>query len=164
MLNINDLQFFLDKTGLDPKRFINLIEEDRDFDLVIESIACHLSDVDKKILPKLSQKLRTKIILYNLSCHKNYDISEKSYISDILYNNYNQIYKTCYLSKKSIKKEIKHFISVINNMTENKKEINVAVNNFIKLGRKDISSHLCDWINIIQESKKIIKSYISVCK
>ncbi len=101
-----------------------------------------------------------KIVLYQLSCHKDYDINEKSYISDILINNYNQIYKTCYLPKKGQKKEIIHFISVINDTELDKKQLNTAIDNFIKLGRRDIGSHLPSWIDIIRKSKEIISKKV----
>lgn len=156
MINQNDLQFLLKKTGLDLKRFITLIEEDRDFDLVIESIACHLDDQDREFLSKLSEKLRTKIVLYSLSCHKNYDISEKSYITDILSKNYNYIYKNGYVLGKGHKREIRQLLCVIKENKSDNNTIKYMAANFNKLGRKDIATHVPEWLKIISKSKEIL--------
>lgn len=159
MLQTNDLNFILTKTKLPIRKLLTLIEEDRDFELVIESIACHLTEEDKKMLYKLSSKLKIKIILYNLACNKDYDINEKSYICDILISNYKQIYSSCYLPRKGQKRVINQFINAINNDKINVEKLMSTANNFNKIGYKDISSHLSDWIEIIKQSKKIVKEY-----
>ncbi len=161
LLNHNDLNFILDKTKLELKRLLLLIEEERDFDLVLHSIASNLTEQDKIVLSKLSNKLRIKIILYNLTQEKDYDIKEKSYICDILSQNYNYIYKTGYILKDGQKMAIKQFIHIINDKVIHKDRIKTIAQNFIKLGRKDIGSHLSDWVNIVQKSKQFINNGVN---
>ncbi len=159
MFNKNDLNFILYKTKLPIKRLLLLIEEDRDFDLVIHSIASNLSDEDKSFLSDLSQKLKLKMILYNLSKDKDYDIKEKSYICDLLDNNYNSIYKIGYVTKNRQKREIKEFISVLNEKTINKDKKNGLIS-FLNKSVPNFGNHFDDWVNIIKESKVIIKKYV----
>jgi len=157
-LHKNDILFLLKKTQISLKSLINLIEEDRDFNLVINAVALNIDLNDTNELSLLSDKLKLKLILYHRAKDKDYDISEKSYIADLLINNYNQIYKTCDISQKKQKKEIKQFISIINDINIDSNKLNTIASNFNKLGYKNISNHLSDWIDIIRQSKTLISS------
>lgn len=152
----HDILFLIQKTKLSLKSLLNLIEDERDFDLVIDSISTNINEDDIREFPKLSEKLRVKIILYHSSRHKNYDISEKSYISNILVSNYNQIYTSQSSPVKGQKRAIKYFISIINDSQIDQNKLSIAAQNFTKLGQSNISNHLYDWIKIIKKSKEFI--------
>ena len=160
-INENDLKFLLFKTQLSLKKLLILIEDDRDFNLVIDSISTKLTDFDKKFIPKLSQKLKVKLALYHLSQEKDYDINEKSYISDILAKNYNFVYKKCYLFKKGQKRPINRFISVINKEIVEKKKINDIRTAFNEIGERHVVQHIEDWIKITKKSKELIYNCVS---
>ncbi len=157
MLNRNDLKFILYKTKLPLKRLLNLIEEDRDFELVVDSIATTMTTQDIKVLPELSEKLRVKLALYYSSKHVDYDISEKSYISDILFKNYKQVYTKAYSPIKGQKPAINLFISVIKNNALDSNKLTTMMINFSKIGKREVGVHIKDWINIVNKTKEFIK-------
>ncbi len=160
MLNKNDLKFILYKTRLPLKQLLNLIEEERDFELVIDSIASNLTIQDIKLLPDLSDKMRVKLALYHSSKETDYDIAEKSFVSDILSKNYKQIYTKAYLPVKGQKPVIKQFISVINNNALDNKKLNEMICNFNKIGKREVGIHLKNWIEIVNKTKEFIKQKV----
>lgn len=153
MLNKNDLNFILDKTKLPLKSLLNLIEEERDFNLVIDSIASTLTVKDLPSISLLSKKLQTKLVLYYTSKNTNYNIEEKSYISDIVMKNFNEIYKDHLIKEQ--KPPISYLIRAINSGVISQDRLASITNGFNKLGQKDVSSHILDWINIINNTKQI---------
>jgi len=157
MLNIKDLKFILDKTGLLLKTLLSLIEEERDYNLVLDSIASRLTTSEIKNLD-ITKELKTKLTLYHLTRDKNYDIEEKSYICEILSQNFKQVYRRGFLLKKGQKKIINKFISVINDTNINKQKIMNLSDDFDKVGRKDVGGHILEWVNIINKSKEAIIS------
>lgn len=159
-----DILFLLAKTKLSAKSLIKIIEEERDFNLVIQSIAEKMTDEDFEILPKLSEKLQVKLVIYYCSRHKEYDIDEKSYITDIIIPNYNFIYKNGYILKNSKNKLINDLLSVAKKEKSDISKINEISNKFSKSGMMNIGLHLCDWLFIINNSKKIILSVTNCTK
>ena len=155
MLKTNDLNFILEKTKLSLKPLLNLIEEDRDYNLVIDSIAAHLTENEIK-KSNISKELRTKLTLYHLTRDKDYCIEEKSYICEILSQNFKQIYSRGFLLKKGQKRPINDFISVINDNKINKNKITNIGGKFNNMGRKDVGSHIEEWLKIINKTKKIL--------
>lgn len=155
MLRTNDLNFILEKTKLPLKELVNLIEEDRDYNLVIDSISHTLSEDDLNNLYKLSLDLRTKLILYNITRDKTFDIEEKSYISGILSKNFEQIYSRGPTMNKGQKKPINQFINILNSKTIDINKLSNIADQFKDIGHKDVGSHINEWVKIINNSKKV---------
>lgn len=152
-MNIFDIKFLLKKTGLTEDRLFILIEESRDLDLVIESIATKLSDDEIKDISGLSKKLRVKLILYSLLSHKDYDIASKSYLSDILSSNYDYLYCDKTVMKKTKDREL---ILAINQQEIDPKQINALGSSYLKQGKRDIGFDIFELVRIIKKSKELI--------
>lgn len=155
-LQIHDIEFILKKTKLPLKSLLNLIEEERDYNLVIDSISSTLTEAEKYKLQNLSPSLKVKLSIYNCAQNINFDISEKSYITDILSKNYNYIYKNGYVLGKGHKREIRQLLCVIKENKSDNNTIKYMAANFNKLGRKDIATHVPEWLKIISKSKEIL--------
>lgn len=158
-INNHDILFILNKTRLSISNLVLLIEEERDFNLLLSSIASHLSDKEvKQSFPLLSPSLKIKLSIYNHSKDKDYDIEDKSFISDILIRNYDYLYKPCHIIKNNQPEEIKDFLSVIHSESIDKGKIPQLVQQFKELGKPTIANNIFDWINIINNSRKMILS------
>lgn len=152
----SDLIFFINKTKLPLRRLLLLLEEERDYNLVISSIAERMTMEEILNLNGLSNQLKIKLTIYHITTSNNYDIEEKSYISEILIDNYKQIYKTGFLLKKGQNKLINDFISVINSENKNTLIMGKLIDKFHKIGRSDVGKHVSEWIDIIVKSKELI--------
>lgn len=165
ILNTYDINFLIKKTKLNKSQLFKLLEEPRDFDLVLDSVSTKLNVEDLQNLENLSKLIKIKIILYHLSQDKDCDISAKSYISEILSNNYDQLYALKNIRQSKQNQEIKEFISVINSDEIDIKKLNLASSFFIKMGKRDIGYDMRDWISIIRQTKEVIKSNSSkICR
>lgn len=155
-LQIDDLNFILKKTKLSLRSLLNLIEEERDYNLVLDSISSTLTEEEKSRLCNLSPTLKVKLCIYNCSQHVDFDIAEKSYISEILSKNYNFIYKNGYVLNKSNKREVKQLLSVIKQNKSDNQTLNHMAANFNKIGKRDIATHVPQWLKIINKSREIL--------
>lgn len=88
MINKSDLFFILKKTNLSASRLVVLLEEERDYHLVLDSISAKLTTEDNKYLKKTSQILRIYLLTYKHSQDINCDIKDKTFIASILSDNY----------------------------------------------------------------------------
>lgn len=161
-LKIEDLNFILIKTKLPLRSLLNLIEEDRDYNLVLDSISSTLTEDEKYNLCHLSLSLKVKLCIYNYSQNINFDISEKSYITDILSKNYNFIYNNGYSIGRGHKREIRSLLNIIKCGKPTNKIISNITPELTKIGQKNLAYHLPEWIKIIDQSKEILS--VNKCK
>ena len=155
-INDHDVFFILNKTKLKIKDLLSLIEEERDFNLVLNAIGSNLSLDDIKLFNILSESLRAKLSIYYCSKDKDYDINDKSYICGLMAKNYKYVYKTCYKLKTGQSDEAVALLSVINDTDIGNDKIKVISNKMRLAGQVSISRNLTDWISIINKSKKLI--------
>ena len=154
MINDKDISFVLKKTKLELKKLITLIEEERDFHLLIDSISRMLTDSDRINYNKLSDVFRTRLGLYKF-CTEDYDIEEKIFISNIMAYNYDYYYKNKGGLKKQ-NKELKNFIKFLKNSNEKTTENVKIPNEFNEFSNKSVIKHIKSWVNIINSSKSYI--------
>ena len=153
MVNDQDISFILKKTKLDVKKLISLIEEERDFHLLLDSVSKTLTDSDRIKYNKLSDIFRTRLGLYKF-CAQDYDIEEKIFMSNVMAYNYDYFYNNKGVVKGKQDKEVKDFVKYIRN---NEKDVNKSYD-FSKFPNKSAQKHIKDWINIINDSKSFISS------
>lgn len=154
-LSQNDIKFLCYHTKLSPEKLLLLTEEERDLDLVLDSISA-AGLKNKVILRDLSKRIRVKLVFFNLSKGQNCDISQKSMISNILFDNYDEIYCGKASKIKKINKNIQQLIGVIKGKNmNNSKEISIIGDNFIKAGNREIGYHVAEWVSIIKQTKEL---------
>ncbi len=152
MINNSDISFILDKTKLDLKKLVTLIEEERDFHLLLDSISKTITDSDRINYNKLSDIFRTRLGIYHF-CKEDYDIEEKIFISNIMSYNYDYYYQNKGRIKGNQDKEVKDFIKTIRIKDINSIKI---PSDFDKLPNKTVNNHIKSWISIINSSKTFI--------
>lgn len=93
MVQENDIYFVLNKTKLPIKKLVLLLEEERDFNLLIYSIASSLSPEDFGDLFDLSFKLRFKLLFYHHSHAEKMDFDESIFIGNLCLHNYDYFFR-----------------------------------------------------------------------
>lgn len=156
MVNKHDILFLLNRTGLNIHQLVLLIEEERDYHLLLEAISQDISPSDKKYFKYLSDKLRVKLAIYYNSKHKQFDICEKLFVSNIVSDNYDFLYKKGRSIKNNQKKEIKYFLSVLKDAPKNYNEINKYKEYFNSIGQKELINHVNDWSEIFSNTKTLV--------
>lgn len=154
-LKIDDLNFILKKTRLSLKSLLNLIEEERDYNLVLDSISSTLTEDEKLQLCNLSPILKVKLSIYNCAKNTDFDIEEKSYMTDILSNHYNFVYKGRVLGRGT-KKEVRYLLGIIKQNKVDNQTIKQISNIFAQKPHKSLASHFPTWLEIINRSKDIL--------
>lgn len=156
MIHENDIYFILNKTKLTIKQLISLLEEDRDFHLVISSVASFLQEEDLVDLLDLSTKLRMELSIYYYSKSYNFDISESIFMVDLLFRNYDFFFKNGKKIRKSQKKEITDFLSVLKRGSIFSHEKPIFISFFKSIKMNEIISHYDLWVKSINDAKPII--------
>lgn len=143
------------KTRLNLKSLISLIEEERDFNLLMSSVANLLSEHDAKEFILLSLSLRIRLAVYYCSKDAEFDIDDKAYIIRLLVENQNFIYNGTggVISKD---KESKEFIKFINKYSKNT-DIEVKIpSHFHQFQHKRIVNDIRRWLVIINNAHEMI--------
>jgi hypothetical protein len=156
-INYNDVYLMLDKTHLDVKKLLSLVEEERDYNLLVNSIASSMSQEEiKSLINNISHGLLVKLAFYNSSKDKNYDIEDKSYVCAIVQTNYKYIYKKGYLLDSNQSEEKLHLLQLFNSDKIDENLLDITSKELCELGKCSIGNNILEWINIINKSKKLI--------
>ena len=155
ILTKNDIKFLQLQTSLSIDKLNLLIEEESDLNLILDTISNRNFNI--KQFKKLSFALLTKIIVFKVSKDKNYDITEKAYISDAIINFLPIIAKNKKITyfKKKTDDYSKYYIVLfgfLENITD-KDVFNKIESAYRLAGQRELAQHLRDWVSLIREVK-----------
>lgn len=148
----NDLDFISRETKLTRDKTLALIEEDRDLNLILEQIANYLT---KENLPNISFETYVKLVVFKFSKNKPYDISEKSYISNAIIDNYKKaeahqklpLIKTDTYSEKLIR-----YYIVLFGLFNKEPRKGMQMDHWLRAaGQREVAAHLKDWLEILSQ-------------
>lgn len=163
-----DLKYLCKETGMSSEVIETLTEEEQDLNLLLNQIV--LKNFQKIDLIYLGFLTYIKMVLFKYSFNTNYSLEEKSYIAHCVYEHFPRI-KICpnlkIIKQKQPKEEISQYYLVLAGLFSNK-----ITSFFLKEGYQDfiadgfrrnseicplllsVSTHVSEWINILQLLKK----------
>lgn len=156
MVNENDIYFVLNRTKLTIKSLILLLEEERDFNLLIYSIASSLSEQDLLDLDDISIKLKLKLIFYYFSHIQNMDFDEGVLLSDIVLNNYDYFFKQCREIDKEQGSVIISCCKLLDSESISKDAEDDVCIFFAKSQTPKLHNNIPHWQKIIKKTKLLI--------
>jgi hypothetical protein len=163
---LSDLLYIAKTVNLSLEKTKALVEEPRDFNLVIDSI-CEKKMSEEDALA-LSFKLFVKICLFKFCKNVNFSLEEKSYVAECIANHFPNSSKG-QLDKININKPSEsqsQFYLVIcglfkESITANKKFpfsfkqcMNFVSDGFRKAEHRDLANHVYEWVEIMQKMKE----------
>lgn len=154
-LSKHDIDFLIRKTGLSKLKLKLLMEEPRDFDLLLDSVSTLLSTEELNQLDNLSKKVKVKLVFFHLLKDKDYDLSSKSYLSDVLTDNYDIICSQTPKSKPKLKD--RDLVLFLTNKQQDDSTILSLSSSYLKMGKRDIGFNMRDFLNIMKKSKEILQ-------
>ncbi len=166
LISIHDLNFISDKTKLAPEKAALLLQEPRDLNLVIDSIADQ-EIVENDTILTLSFDFFTKLCIFKASKKTGFDIEEKAYVSHCVSTQFPKLDAGPVPSKIVIGNEetCSFYLVLLGFFPERldrPRRISVSRNwlankvseCYRSLGKRDVSNHLPTWISLLQQIKK----------
>lgn len=156
----NDISFLIQQTKLSEKQLLSLVETERDFDLLLESVA--ILPVTKERLWNLSFFTYIKFIIYKYSQQYNFSLEEKNYVAKMIYKNFPRLQMKVnfgYLSTADTSEKLSQYYLVLMGFFYKrlkKKFFTVKIWNQVENGFKigqiqEFHTHLKTWVNVLHK-------------
>jgi len=159
----NDVKFLCKSTGLKKERLLDLVEDENDFYLVLDSVA--KLKHKKEDLFNLSFETFSKMIILIYAAELNYPIEEKMYVADCICKNFPRIRKKInfgYLKTADTSEKLSRYYLILMGILYKKLKKNFFTVNiwnrvkegFSLKGPKDFVCHLEIWIKLLHKIEK----------
>ncbi len=162
VLKDEELAFLLKQTKLPPKQLGWLLEEERDFDLILEAVSKQSISKNKirEKLNKFSHPFSVKYLLYRFNKDENVDIGILSYLADTIIEYIPIIQKNQSFRKingKLTEDNGKYFLTasgiyrdeLANQKLDYKNFVNFAAKCFINIGRQNFARNIKNYSDLI---------------
>jgi hypothetical protein len=172
MLQLGDLEYLSYRTGLTEQKILLLAESEKDLDLIINEIA--KEEIENGLL-HISFNLFTKLYVFRISRELDYNLKEKSYVSETISSIYPKLEKhkienhtiqedweTLWEPDEQMARYYFTLLSMFKDSLDRKRRSypnpNIfyakAVEGFENANKKELATHLKTWILLMRRMKE----------
>jgi hypothetical protein len=172
MLNLSDIEYISKKTKLSEEKVYILIEDPKDFNLIINELA--KDEIEDGILT-ISFELFTKLHIYKITLDSKYNFNEKNYVSETISNIYPKLdkykienidiqdtWETLYEPNEDLAKYYFTLLSLFDKSLDKRRRqfptknflYKKALDGFNKSNHQEIAKHLNNWIILIKRMQE----------
>ena len=172
MLNLSDIEYISKKTKLSEEKVYILIEDPKDFNLIINELA--KDEIEDGILT-ISFELFTKLHIYKITLDSKYNFNEKNYVSETISNIYPKLdkhkienidiqdtWETLYEPNEDLAKYYFILLSLFDKSLDRRRRqfptknflYKKALDGFNRSNHQEIAKHLNNWITLIKRMQE----------
>ena len=172
MLNLSDIEYISKKTKLSEEKVYILIEDPKDFNLIINELA--KDEIEDGILT-ISFELFTKLHIYKITLDSKYNFNEKNYVSETISNIYPKLdkhkienidiqdtWETLYEPNEDLAKYYFTLLSMFDKSLDRRRRqfptknflYKKALDGFNRSNHQEIAKHLNNWITLIKRMQE----------